>query len=56
MGSRRSKRKGYIKKASGCSKGIVPQGENKSIWVHLEEWVAPGARVLYEENINGISL
>ena len=46
-------RKGYIKKAPGRSRGIVPLGGGQSVWVPLVGWVVAGAPVLSEENIEG---
>jgi repressor LexA len=44
-------RKGYIKKAPGRSRGIVPLGGGQSVWVPLVGWVVAGTPVLSEENI-----
>jgi repressor LexA len=46
-------RKGYIKKAPGRSRGIVPLGGGQSVWVPLVGWVVAGNPVLSEENIEG---
>ncbi|MBN1253745.1 MAG: repressor LexA [Deltaproteobacteria bacterium] len=46
-------RKGYIKKAPGRSRGIVPLGGGQFVWVPLVGWVVAGAPVLSEENIEG---
>jgi len=46
-------RKGYIKKAPGRSRGIVPSGGVQSTWVPLVGCVVAGAPVLSEENIEG---
>ena len=47
------RRKGYIKKAPGRSRGIVPVGGVQSVWVPLVGWVKAGTPVLSEENIEG---
>ena len=46
-------RKGYIKRAPGRSRGIVPVGGGRSVWVPLVGWVVAGTPVLSEENIEG---
>jgi repressor LexA len=46
-------RKGYIKKAPGRSRGIVPLRGGRSVWVPLVGWVVAGIPVLSEENIEG---
>lgn len=46
-------RKGYIKRAPGRSRGIVPVGGVRSVWVPLVGWVKAGTPVLAEENIEG---
>jgi len=46
-------RKGYIKRAPGRSRGIVPVGGVRSVWVPLVGWVVAGTPVLSEENIEG---
>lgn len=46
-------RKGYIKRAPGRSRGIVPVGGVQSVWVPLVGWVVAGTPVLSEENIEG---
>lgn len=46
-------RKGYIKKAPGLSRGVVPLGGSQSVWVPLVGWVVAGEPVLSEENIEG---
>jgi len=46
-------RKGYIKRAPGRSRGIVPLGGGRSVWVPLVGWVKAGTPVLSEENIEG---
>jgi repressor LexA len=45
--------KGYIKKAPGCSRGIVPRGGDQSVWVPVVGWAAGGRPVFSEENIEG---
>jgi len=46
-------RKGYIKRVPGRSRGIVPVGGVRSVWVPLVGWVVAGTPVLSEENIEG---
>lgn len=46
-------RKGYIKRVPGRSRGIVPVGGGRSVWVPLVGWVKAGTPVLAEENIEG---
>jgi repressor LexA len=46
-------RKGYIERAPGRSRGIVPVGGVRSVWVPLVGWVVAGTPVLSEENIEG---
>jgi repressor LexA len=47
------RKKGYIKKAPGCSRGIVPMGGGQSVWVPVVGWVAAGRPVFSGENIEG---
>jgi repressor LexA len=47
------RKKGYIKKAPGCSRGIVPLGGGQSVWVPVVGWVAAGRPVFSGENIEG---
>jgi repressor LexA len=46
-------RKGYIKKAPGCSRGIVLLGGAHSVWVPLVGCVVAGTPFLSEEHIEG---
>jgi repressor LexA len=47
------RKKGYIKKAPGCSRGIVPLGGGQSVWVPVVGWVAAGRPVFSMEKIEG---
>jgi repressor LexA len=47
------RKKGHIRKAPGCSRGIVPLGGVQSAWVPVVGWVAAGRPVISEENIEG---
>ncbi len=47
------RKKGYIKEASGCSRGIVPLGGGQSVWVPVVGWVAAGRPAFSGENIEG---
>ena len=46
-------KKGYIKKAPGCPRGIMPLGGGQSVWVPVVGWVVAGTPVFSGENIEG---